>query len=370
MANKGCLRDCATDIVGVVFSGRTAFRRKINGPAAEHRTFTATNGRDGCSIQSAPPQALLLCGAAWGISAAARHIPYGIGQPAISGQMADLERQLGSRLFERKPFQLTEQGRRLYGHLGPFFDGLGPLWQQLRGGPAHLVRIAADEMIAPEFLPAVLAAVAPLPPGTCFELRTGPAAELEAWLHERRVQLVITTADRGIRGVRSLALARPRLRLLVPRKAKINSPGHFWRQGRITEPLICPVEAGTVLRTFERGLQALRVEWPAGIRVDSTAIMIRLVAEGHGVGIGLELPSQAPHPEVRAIPLAGFDPVPLVARWRLPAGPWLETLLAAIRGAARRLWPAATLPAAAWFTERWIALANEFIGQFGALAWE
>lgn len=272
-----------------------------------------------------------------GISAASRHMPYGIGQPAISGQMAEFERQLGTKLFERRPFHLTEQGRLLYAHVGPFYDGLGSLSQKLRSAPMQIIRIASDEMIGQEFLPALLAGLVPWQPGTCFELRTGSPPVLEAWLHERRVNLVVTVADRRLRGVRSLALARSGLRLLVHRKAKIHSPGHFWRQGRITEPLIWPVEAGAAHRTFQRGLQALRVEWPTTIRVDSTAVMLRLVAAGHGVGVSLELPSVR-HPDVRAIPLTGFDAVPLVAFWRPPAGSWLEPLLAAARDTSRRLW--------------------------------
>lgn len=151
--------------------------------------------------------------------------------------------------------------------------------------------------------------------------------------------------------------------------AKINSPGHFWRQGRIAEPLICPMEAGAVHRTFARGLQALRVEWPAGIRADSTAVMLQLVAAGHGVGVGLETPSTR-HRDVRALPLAGFEPVQLMALWRPPAGPWLGSLLAAARDTARRLWPAAALPAVIFLTGRWIMLASGFIAWSGPIAWE
>lgn len=321
-----------------------------------------------------------------GISAAARHIPYGIGQPAISGQMTDFERQLGARLFERKPFQLTEPGRQLYAHLGPFYDGLDPLWRKIRGGPTLLMRIAADDMISHEFLPAIIAAAAPRlsyhakasavakptadmmadrskdRPGVCIELQTGQPDVLETGLHERRIHFVITATDRRIPGVRSLVLARPGLQLLVPRKTRINSPGHFWQQGRIAEPLICPVEAGAVQRTFERGLQALHVEWPTSIRVNSTAVMMKLVAGGHGVGVSLALPSRVPHPEVRALPLAGFGQVPVVALWRPPARPWLESLLPAVRDTARRLWPAALL------TGPWMEIANRFIDQVSALA--
>ena len=169
---------------------------------------------------------------------------------------------------------------------------------------------------------------------------------MEAWLFERRAHLVITTADRRIRGVRTLLLARPGLRLLVQRKSKIHSPGHFWRQERIAEPLICPAEGNALLRSFERGLQALRVKWPASFRVNSTAVMLRLVAEGQGVGVSLALPSQARHPEVRAIPLAGFEPVQLVAILRPSDEPQLESLLSVLRDTARRLWGGAALNAA------------------------
>src|SRR5947209_8598238 len=40
-----------------------------------------------------------------GISAASRRMPYGIQQPAISGQLSQLEKSLGVRLVERRPFR-------------------------------------------------------------------------------------------------------------------------------------------------------------------------------------------------------------------------------------------------------------------------
>jgi DNA-binding transcriptional LysR family regulator len=36
-----------------------------------------------------------------GIAAAVRNIPYGIQQPAVSGQIAKLEESLGTKLFQR-----------------------------------------------------------------------------------------------------------------------------------------------------------------------------------------------------------------------------------------------------------------------------
>ena len=45
-----------------------------------------------------------------GIAAAVRNIPYGIQQPAVSGQIAKLEESLGTKLFQRPPFALSPTG--------------------------------------------------------------------------------------------------------------------------------------------------------------------------------------------------------------------------------------------------------------------
>jgi DNA-binding transcriptional LysR family regulator len=214
------------------------------------------------------------------------------------------------------------------------------LWRQLQGGPASVVSIAADEMIAQTLFPIILAAVAPRAPGAGLELRTAPPAGVETWLRDRGADLAITVSDRRVTGVRSLRLARLGLRLLVGRKTKIDSAGHFWRQGAIAERLIYPSEADVVHRNFERGLRGLGVEWRAAIRVNSAAVMRELVASGQGVGVDVELPVAAHQRGIRAIPLTGFEPVPLVLLWREPVQPGLEPVLAAVRATAGKLWPA------------------------------
>jgi hypothetical protein len=53
-----------------------------------------------------------------------RSIPYGIQQPAVSGQIIQLEEFLGVTLFQRRPFSLTPQGKELYEFIKPFFENL------------------------------------------------------------------------------------------------------------------------------------------------------------------------------------------------------------------------------------------------------
>ena len=59
-----------------------------------------------------------------GIAGAVRNMPYGIQQPAVSGQIARLEEFLGTKLFNRRPFSLLPPGAELYEFVRPFFDYL------------------------------------------------------------------------------------------------------------------------------------------------------------------------------------------------------------------------------------------------------
>src|SRR4029450_3771537 len=49
-----------------------------------------------------------------GIAAAVRKMPYGIQQPAVSGQIARLEEALGAKLFNRRPFSVLPAGAELF----------------------------------------------------------------------------------------------------------------------------------------------------------------------------------------------------------------------------------------------------------------
>ena len=71
-----------------------------------------------------------------GITQAVRKMPYGIQQPAVSGQILQLEKNLGLRLFHRRPFALTAAGEELYAFSKPFFSQLDQIAGRLRGHPA------------------------------------------------------------------------------------------------------------------------------------------------------------------------------------------------------------------------------------------
>ncbi len=94
-----------------------------------------------------------------GIAEAVRNIPYGIQQPAVSGQVAQLEEYLGVTLFQRRPFALTPAGERLYRFIQPFFSGLDGMASELQGGKARQIRIGASTTVLRDHLPELFQSV-------------------------------------------------------------------------------------------------------------------------------------------------------------------------------------------------------------------
>src|SRR5208337_5388649 len=88
-----------------------------------------------------------------GISEAVRNMPYGIQQPAVSGQIAQLEEHLGVTLFQRRPFSLTAQGHRLFDFIQPFFSNLDTIESELQGGHGHSLRIGGSTIVLREYIP-------------------------------------------------------------------------------------------------------------------------------------------------------------------------------------------------------------------------
>src|SRR5690349_14052314 len=88
-----------------------------------------------------------------GIMEAVRNIPYGIQQPAVSGQVGQLEQYLGTTLFQRRPFALTPAGEKLYRFIEPFFSNLDTIALELQGGEARQIRIGASTVVLRDHLP-------------------------------------------------------------------------------------------------------------------------------------------------------------------------------------------------------------------------
>jgi DNA-binding transcriptional LysR family regulator len=275
-----------------------------------------------------------------GISAAVRHIPYGIQQPAVSGQMGKLEEDAGAQLFERSPFRLTSAGEVLFEHVRPFFENLGPLAAELRESGDPELRLGGSEFVLREHIPTVMQRTKVKFPRLRFSMRTGFQVELEEWLRKGDLDLAATLVEeRPPARLRRLRLANVPLVLLVPRASPIRFAEELWAKKKLREPLVSLPPATILMRNFQRGLKRLGVTWPQTVEAGSIDLTTRYVANGDGFGVNIGIDSVVKHRDVRVLPLEGFAPLTMGVIWRGEPSPLVRAVIEEVQRYSRETWP-------------------------------
>lgn len=245
-----------------------------------------------------------------GISEAVRNMPYGIQQPAVSGQVIQLEEFLGVTLFQRRPFALTPPGKELYEFIKPFFANLTPMAEKLRGGVSQHLRIAASETVLRTFLPEMLQTLRKSFPKLTVSLREGYHPQVITWLQTQDIDVSIgLIGGTPPPGIQALPLFELPLALLVPKDSPLQSAAELWQQDRIEPSLITVPSNEPIRRAFQEGLAKRKVDWHGGIEVSSVEMVQIYVAHGYGIGVTVHLPELKLHPDVRALPLPDFKTV-------------------------------------------------------------
>lgn len=282
-----------------------------------------------------------------GVSAAARQIPHGIQQSTISAQILQLEDALGKTLFRRRPFELTAEGRILFEFIEPFFGGLEPLAERLRGGAENHLRIACPEIVQRDYLPALLAAVRSRMPGFHFSLESARVGEISESLRSGRVDIGLATIGDGPPpGIDCRPLLRMPMVLLVPAAAGLTDAAQVLGRDRIDLSLLTLPDHEPACRLFQEELQRRGLDWFPSLELASLDLISRYVASGFGVGLSLEVPGAIWPDSLRVLPLPGFPEVVFGAfthgRPSALAGMFLDEaakVAAALNGACRRTKP-------------------------------
>ena len=273
-----------------------------------------------------------------GIMPAVRNIPYGIQQPAVSAQVAQLEEFLGVTLFQRRPFALTAEGEKLYAFAEPFFANLEKIADELQGGQTRHFRLGASTIVLRDHLPQLLNGVRKKFPGVKVSLREGYAARLGELLAKDEVDMVITLVDRQPpAGFQSQVLLELPMILLVPKTSKLKSAAELWSRDKINEPLICLPAQEVLTKIFQAKLAELGVEWFPTIEASSTDLIEIYVATGLGVGLSVAVPKKTLPAKVKALPLKDFPPALIGALWRGKKTPLLDAFLDMARQRAREI---------------------------------
>jgi DNA-binding transcriptional LysR family regulator len=269
-----------------------------------------------------------------GITAASRSMPYGIQQPAISGQITLLENDLGVRLFQRRPFKLTPEGRELYEFLLPFFSSLPDMAAKVAGKASRRLRLAAPATIIRRHLPDVLASVRKARPDLELTLVDADQRAGFALLEAEQVDLAVCELEgRAPAGIRTEALISMPLILLLPETYQIARSGMHGMA--VDLPLIRPPSDTAMTRLFAKALAKARLEWPSRIEVNSLELVHAYVAGGFGAGLSVKAPGIAAPKGTRAWQIPDCPELTIAAAWRGKLSPLAELVLVGLRKRAK-----------------------------------
>jgi len=249
-----------------------------------------------------------------GITAAVRKMPYGIQQPAVSGQILLLEKNLGVKLFNRRPFALTAEGEDLYGYIYPFFSKLGDIGERLRGQDRQHLRLAASAATLTYHLPEILDRLRKEFPKLRLTLKDSPPSDVETLLANQEIDVAISVLHgKQNPGVKSLKLIELPLVLLVPDRVKARSLDKLIVQDiggkSVGQPLVSLPGNEAICQIFQKGLEKRDISWLTKVEVNTLDLVESYVRNGFGIGLSVEIPGARLEKGVRILRLRGFSPL-------------------------------------------------------------
>ena len=276
-----------------------------------------------------------------GIMEAVRNMPYGIQQPAISGQLLQLESYLGVKLFRRRPFELLPAGTDLYEFIRPFFGELGNMEKRLRSASREILRVAAPVVALRDHLPRVLQEVRKKFPHLQLTLRAGQQPQVEAWLERQEIDFAITLLEgQGAKGLNHLPLLELPLVLLVPKASRFRNASEIFEAlatESLEDPLISITAVELAPRRFREFLESRSLEWPSRVEVTDLELVEVYVQSGFGIGLSLAIPGGSPAKDLRVLPISDITPLRLGAVWQGAPTAVMSTLIETLRSYVEKI---------------------------------
>lgn len=253
-----------------------------------------------------------------GITKAIRHLPYGIQQPALSSQLIALEDELGTKLFQRRPFALTPAGAELYAFITPFFGNLRAVGDKISGYETPRLRLASTPTVIRDYFPFFLAQVRESFPNLKLSVREIDPLQTEDLLRRQEVDIVVAFSDqKPPTGLTYLSLAKLSLELIVPAASRYRSAMQAIREGIEQQVNLISLPANTApQRVFQKGLKQLELGWLPEIEVNSLELIHTYVTAGFGLGLSVNIPNAVLPNTVQALPLRRFPKLEAGLFWQ------------------------------------------------------
>lgn len=251
-----------------------------------------------------------------GISTAIRHMPYGIQQPALSGQILKLEESLGVKLFQRRPFSLTDEGKQVFEFIAPFFGELPQLEGRIAASSKPKLRLGSSNHAFRDHLPELLRKVSRAWPVIQLSMREANQQLAEQMLREGELDLAVVTREASpAPGLKSEELIKLPLILVMPHSERRTTVSKLLAEAG-SRPLIALPPRERATQIFQRHLAKLQINWEISIEANSLDVVHSCVLEGFGVGLSLDIPGKTIPKGLTRLPLNDFPKVEILALWK------------------------------------------------------
>jgi DNA-binding transcriptional LysR family regulator len=214
-----------------------------------------------------------------------------LSQPALSQHVAELERELGTRLFDRlgRRVALTEAGRVLEEHVLRLFATLTSAREaitDLRGLKRGSLLVGASTTPGIYVLPSVIASFRARHPGIALNLQIANSSVIEERIRGNELDLGVVGGHALRPGEECLALGLlDELVLIVP-------AAHPWARRREVAPalladqrLLVREEGSATRQVAERALQHAGITWRVFMELGHTEAIKQAVMAGLGVAL-------------------------------------------------------------------------------------
>lgn len=224
-----------------------------------------------------------------GITAAASML--NISQPSVSRLIADMERAVGFRLFDRRGARVhpTEQAQALYEAVRRSYAGLDLLDQaarRIRAHPVGTVRIAALAAIAMAILPAVIARFRILYPEIKIVVESLGQRAIEERVFLGQADLGIGVDMQGREGIRSTPLARAEYVCILPANHPLAARERLAIADLAGEEFVGPMhEADALWNGIDNALEESGISVSRRLETQHSQILYAFVEAGLGVTI-------------------------------------------------------------------------------------
>jgi DNA-binding transcriptional LysR family regulator len=243
---------------------------------------------------------------------AARRLGYS--QPAVSQQLAALERIVGRQLVNRPkashPLTLTEAGQRLLVYARTIQANLTLAEAELGSAAGAQLRVGTYQTIAAHLLPHVLRELADTDPGIDVVLTDTPGDErLVTFLHDGELDLAFVDLPlRFERGILTVPLARDDYVLVLPRSSPRAASGEPIRIIELNGLKLIGFKSSGSTQRVIASLRASGIDMQFALRSDDNSMIQGFVAAGFGAALVPGLAANLLSGELAVLEFA--DPLP------------------------------------------------------------